>query len=137
MEKRKTRILMAKVGLDGHDRGIRVLSVLMREAGTEVVYLGLHQKPEHVVQAAIQEDVDVVGISYLSGGQLSYTPEIICLMKENNMNDTLLLVGGRFRDAPSYVDMSIEYNPTIWHTSCVGMFPEIVCAPPPMLQRDI
>jgi methylmalonyl-CoA mutase C-terminal domain/subunit len=93
---RKTRVLLAKVGLDGHDRGARVLSVMLREAGMEVIYLGLYQTPETVVRAAIEEDVDVIGISYLSGGELSHTPKIIQLMKDNGMHNVLLLVGGVF-----------------------------------------
>ncbi len=110
MADKKIKILLAKVGLDGHDRGIRVLSVLMRDAGMEVIYLGLHQKPESLVKAAIEEDVDVIGISYLSGGQLSYTPEIIRMMAENNIQDILLLVGGIFprEEIPMLKQMGVD-----------------------------
>ena len=106
---KKTKVLLAKVGLDGHDRGIRVLSVMLREAGMEVVYLGLYQMPEAIVQAAIEEDVDVIGLSFLSGGQLTYTSKIIQLMKKNNM-DNILLVGGIFpkEEIPILKEMGVD-----------------------------
>jgi len=90
------RVLIAKVGLDGHDRGARVVSALLKEAGMEVIYLGLFQTPETIVKAAIEEDVDVIGLSFLSGGELVHTPKVVQLMKEHNMHDILLLVGGVF-----------------------------------------
>ena len=107
---RKTKVLLAKVGLDGHDRGIRVLSVMLRDAGMEVIYLGLHQTPETLVGAAIEEDVDVIGVSYLSGGELSQTPKIVQLMKDNTMDDVLLLVGGVFpkEEIPILKEMGVD-----------------------------
>ena len=92
----KIRVVISKVGLDGHDRGIRVVTAALREAGMEVIYLGMYQTPETVVQSALQEDADVIGLSYLSGGELVYTPQVVELMKKNRMNDVLLLVGGVF-----------------------------------------
>jgi len=92
----KIRVVISKVGLDGHDRGIRVVTAALREAGMEVIYLGTYQTPETIVQSALQEDADVIGLSYLSGGELVYTPKVVELMKKNKMNDVLLLVGGVF-----------------------------------------
>jgi methylmalonyl-CoA mutase C-terminal domain/subunit len=80
---RKIRVIVSKVGLDGHDRGAKVVAALLREAGMEVVYLGMYQMPEGIVQAAIDEDVDVIGVSYLSGEHLVYTPKIVEEMKKN------------------------------------------------------
>ncbi len=93
---KRIKVLLAKLGLDGHDRGIRVLSVLFREEGMEVVYPGLYQKSEAVVKTALEEDVDVVGLSFLSGAQLIYTPKVVQGMREKGMEDVLLLVGGIF-----------------------------------------
>src|ERR1035441_6624875 len=81
---RKIRILTAKVGLDGHDRGVKVISRALRDAGVEVIYTGLHQTPAMVVEAAIQEDVDGIGISLLSGAQITLFPEIIRLLRERD-----------------------------------------------------
>lgn len=107
---RKIRVLLSKVGLDGHNRGVRVLSLILREAGMEVIYLGLYQTPEAVVKAAIDEDVDVIGLSFLSGGELVYTPKVVQLMKENNMHDVLLLVGGIFpkEESPILKKMGVD-----------------------------
>ena len=82
---RKIRILTAKVGLDGHDRGVKVISRALRDAGVEVIYTGLHQTPAMVVEAAIQEDVDGIGISLLSGAHMTLFPEILRLLKERGM----------------------------------------------------
>jgi methylmalonyl-CoA mutase, C-terminal domain len=92
--KRPLRVLVAKVGLDGHDRGAKVIATALRDAGMEVIYTGLRQTPEMVVSAALQEDVDAVGISILSGAHMTVFPKIISLMKEKNMNDVLLTGGG-------------------------------------------
>ena len=92
------RILVAKVGLDGHDRGAKVIASSMRDAGMEVIYTGLRQTPEMVVAAAMQEDVDAIGISILSGAHMTVFPKIIALMKEKNMNDVLLTGGGIIPD---------------------------------------
>src|ERR1700709_2827412 len=92
--KRPIRVLVAKVGLDGHDRGAKVIATSLRDAGMEVIYTGLRQTPEMVVHAAIQEDVDAIGISILSGAHMTVFPKIIHLMKENNLTDVLLTGGG-------------------------------------------
>ena len=92
--KRSIRVLVAKVGLDGHDRGAKVIATALRDAGMEVIYTGLRQTPEMVVNAALQEDVDAIGISILSGAHMTVFPKIIRLMKEKGMNDVLLTGGG-------------------------------------------
>jgi methylmalonyl-CoA mutase C-terminal domain/subunit len=91
---RPIRVLVAKVGLDGHDRGAKVIATSLRDAGMEVIYTGLRQTPEMVVNAAIQEDVDAIGISILSGAHMTVFPKIIHLMKENDLEDVLLTGGG-------------------------------------------
>jgi methylmalonyl-CoA mutase, C-terminal domain len=90
----RIRVLIAKPGLDGHDRGAKVIARALRDAGFEVVYTGLHQTPEMIVQAAIQEDVHVVGISVLSGAHNALVPEVINGIKGAGLNDVLFLVGG-------------------------------------------
>ena len=95
MEKsRPVRVLVAKVGLDGHDRGAKVIATALRDAGMEVIYTGLRQTPEMVVNAALQEDVDAIGVSILSGAHNTVFPKIIALMKAKEMNDVLLTGGG-------------------------------------------
>jgi methylmalonyl-CoA mutase C-terminal domain/subunit len=91
---RPIRVLVAKVGLDGHDRGAKVIATSLRDAGMEVIYTGLRQTPEMVVNAALQEDVDAIGISILSGAHMTVFPKIIQLMKEKEMDDVLLTGGG-------------------------------------------
>lgn len=91
---RPIRVLVAKVGLDGHDRGAKVIATSLRNAGMEVIYTGLRQTPEMVVHAAIQEDVDAIGISILSGAHMTVFPKIIQLMKDNHLSDVLLTGGG-------------------------------------------
>jgi methylmalonyl-CoA mutase C-terminal domain/subunit len=95
---RKIRILTAKVGLDGHDRGIKVISRALRDAGVEVIYTGLHQTPEMVVETAIQEDVDGVGISILSGAHMTLFPEILRLLREKGAEDIVVFGGGIIPD---------------------------------------
>ena len=92
--KRPLRILVAKVGLDGHDRGAKVIATALRDAGMEVIYTGLRQTPDMVVNAALQEDVDAIGVSILSGAHMTVFPKIIALMKEKEMDDVLLTGGG-------------------------------------------
>lgn len=92
--KRPVRVLVAKVGLDGHDRGAKVIATALRDAGMEVIYTGLRQTPEMVVNAALQEDVDAIGISILSGAHMTVFPKVIQLLKEKGMNDVLLTGGG-------------------------------------------
>lgn len=91
---RPIRVLVAKVGLDGHDRGAKIIAAALRDAGMEVIYTGLRQTPEMVVNAALQEDVDAIGISILSGAHNTVFPKIIRLMQEKDMNDVLLTGGG-------------------------------------------
>ena len=96
---RRIRILTAKVGLDGHDRGIKVISRALRDAGVEVIYTGLHQTPEMVVEAAIQEDVDGIGIGLLSGAHMTLIPEVLRLLRERGAADILVFGGGIIPDA--------------------------------------
>lgn len=91
---RPIRILVAKVGLDGHDRGAKVIATALRDAGMEVIYTGLRQTPEMVVATALQEDVDAIGISILSGAHMTVFPKVIRLMKEKGLDDVLLTGGG-------------------------------------------
>ena len=94
MSERKIRVLVAKPGLDGHDRGAKIIARALRDAGMEVIYTGLRQTPEMIASAALQEDVDAVGISILSGAHNTLCPRIVNLLRENGMDDTLVLVGG-------------------------------------------
>lgn len=94
MDQRRIRVLVAKPGLDGHDRGAKVIARALRDAGMEVIYTGLRQTPEMIAAAALQEDVDAVGISILSGAHKTLCPRIIDLMRANGMDDTLVVVGG-------------------------------------------
>ncbi|GAB4295806.1 MAG: cobalamin B12-binding domain-containing protein [Ignavibacteriaceae bacterium] len=91
---KKIRVLVAKAGLDGHDRGAKVIAAALRDAGMEVIYTGLRQTPEMIVEAALQEDVDVIGISILSGAHMTILPKIKKLMDERGMSDVLLTGGG-------------------------------------------
>ncbi len=91
---RPVRVLVAKVGLDGHDRGAKVIATALRDAGMEVIYTGLRQTPEMVVNAALQEDVDAIGISILSGAHMTVFPKLIQMMKEKKLDDVLLTGGG-------------------------------------------
>jgi methylmalonyl-CoA mutase C-terminal domain/subunit len=95
---RPIRVLVAKVGLDGHDRGAKVIATALRDAGMEVIYTGLRQTPEMVVNAALQEDVDAIGVSILSGAHNTIFPKILALMKAKEMNDVLLTGGGIIPD---------------------------------------
>ncbi|GAC1395744.1 MAG: cobalamin B12-binding domain-containing protein [Vulcanimicrobiaceae bacterium] len=92
------RVLVAKVGLDGHDRGVRVVARTLRDAGMDVIYTGLHRTPEEVVNAAIQEDVDVLGVSLLSGVQLTVFPKIFKLLDEKGVKDMIVVAGGVMPD---------------------------------------
>jgi methylmalonyl-CoA mutase C-terminal domain/subunit len=91
---RPIRVLVAKIGLDGHDRGAKVIATALRDAGMEVIYTGLRQTPEMVVNTALQEDVDAIGVSILSGAHNTVFPKVIALMKEKKLNDVLLTGGG-------------------------------------------
>jgi len=98
MTDRKIRVLVAKPGLDGHDRGAKVISRALRDAGMEVIYTGLRQTPEQIVNAALQEDVDALGLSILSGAHMHLFPRIITLLKEKKMDDVLTFAGGIIPD---------------------------------------
>ena len=98
MEGRKPRILIGKPGLDGHDRGAKVIARALRDSGMEVIYTGLRQTPEMIVSAALQEDVDVIGLSILSGAHMTLLPRIMTLLRENDMEDIPVFVGGIIPD---------------------------------------
>ena len=91
---RKIRVVIAKPGLDGHDRGAKIIARTLRDAGMEVIYTGLHQTPEQIVETALQEDADAVGISILSGAHMTLVPRILDLLKQNDAEDVLVVVGG-------------------------------------------
>jgi len=91
---RKIRVLIAKAGLDGHDRGAKVIAAALRDAGMEVIYTGVRKSPEMIVEAALQEDVNAIGISSLSGAHMTIFPKVLGLMKEKGMEDVLLFGGG-------------------------------------------
>ena len=90
----KIRVVVAKPGLDGHDRGAKIIARALRDAGMEVIYTGLHQTPEQIVETAIQEDADAVGISILSGAHMTLVPRILDGLRENDVDDVLVVVGG-------------------------------------------
>ncbi|MFZ0945954.1 MAG: cobalamin B12-binding domain-containing protein [Syntrophobacteraceae bacterium] len=111
MEKtRKLRILVAKPGLDGHDRGARIVARAFRDAGFEVVYTGCHQTPEQIVSTAIQEDVDMIGLSILSGAHTYSFPRVLDLLKDNNAQDISVVGGGIFplEDVPKLKEIGIK-----------------------------
>ena len=95
---KKIRVLVAKPGLDGHDRGAKVIARALRDAGMEVIYTGLRQTPEMVVHAALQEDVDVIGLSILSGAHNAILPRVMELLRQNKMDDVLVVIGGIIPD---------------------------------------
>ena len=99
MAEKKIRVIVAKVGLDGHDRGAKVVARALRDAGMEVIYTGLRQTPEMIASAAAQEDVDVVGLSILSGAHNTLCPRLMELLREKGMNDVTVLVGGTIPEA--------------------------------------
>jgi methylmalonyl-CoA mutase C-terminal domain/subunit len=96
--KKRTRVLIAKVGLDGHDRGAKVIARALKDAGMEVIYTGLHQTPDQIVNTAVQEDVDVIGLSILSGTHLSASRKVLEKLKEKQIKDIALVVGGTIVD---------------------------------------
>jgi methylmalonyl-CoA mutase C-terminal domain len=107
---RKIKVIVAKLGLDGHDRGAKVIARALKDAGMEVVYTGLRQTPEQVVKAAVQEDADVIGVSILSGAHLELVPMLVNLMKEKGLNDVVLIVGGVIppQDVPKLKEMGVD-----------------------------
>jgi len=106
---RPYRVVVAKPGLDGHDRGAKVIARALRDAGFEVIYTGLHQTPEQVVQAVIQEDADAVGLSLLSGAHLTLVPRVVEALREQGMGDVLVVCGGIIPDAdiPTLKDLGV------------------------------
>jgi len=110
MGKRKIRVLLAKPGLDGHDRGAKVVALAMKEAGMEVIYTGLHQTVKSIVNQALQEDVDVIGLSIMSGAHIPICTKLAGLTREQNMDDKLLLVGGVIpnRDIPALKEIGVD-----------------------------
>jgi len=100
---KRIRVVIGKVSLDGHDRGVKVVARFLRDAGMEVIYLGPFNTPERIVDAALQEDADVIGLSFLSGEHLTYAPLVADLMKANGLDDVLLIIGGIFprQDIPA------------------------------------
>ena len=94
MPNKKIRILIAKPGLDGHDRGVKVIAQLLRDAGMEVIYTGLHQTVDQIINAAIQEDVNVIGLSILSGAHYPIAEKLMKRIRENKMNDVMIIIGG-------------------------------------------
>ena len=98
MQEKPVRGLIAKVGLDGHDRGVKIVARCLRDAGMDVIYTGLHRTPEQVVVAAIQEDVDILGISILSGAHMTVIPKVLDLLKEQEADDIIVVAGGVIPD---------------------------------------
>ena len=115
MEKQKIRVLVAKPGLDGHDRGAKVVARALRDAGMEVVYTGLRQTPEMIAESALQEDVDAIGLSVLSGAHMVLVPRILELLKENGQESVNVFLGGIIpdEDVPKLIGMGIKgvYGP--------------------------
>lgn len=115
MPERKIRVLIAKPGLDGHDRGAKVVARALRDAGMEVIYTGLRQTPEMIAAAALQEDVDVVGLSILSGAHLALAPRVIDLLRQNGQEKVLVFIGGIIPedDVPQLLKMGVHavYGP--------------------------
>ena len=110
MPDKKIRVLIAKPGLDGHDRGAKVIARALRDAGMEVIYTGIRQTPEMIAEAALQEDVDVVGLSILSGAHMALFPRIVDLLDENGLSDVLVVAGGIIpdEDVPALNEMGID-----------------------------
>ena len=104
------RILIGKVGLDGHDRGVKLIARALRDAGMEVIYTGLHQTPEQIVNTAIQEDVDAIGLSILSGAHMAIFPRVMELLRQNGVDDVLVAAGGILpdEDLPAIKEMGIK-----------------------------
>ena len=107
---KRIKVIIGKVSLDGHDRGAKVVARFLRDAGMEVIYLGPFNTPEKIVDAALQEDVDVVGLSFLSGEHLTYTPMVAKLLREKKLDDVLLIIGGIFprQDIPPLKEMGAD-----------------------------
>ena len=106
---RKIRVVVAKPGLDGHDRGAKIIARALRDAGMEVIYTGLHQTPEQIVETALQEDADAVGISILSGAHMTLVPRIVELLRDQQAEDVLVVVGGTIpaQDIPELKELGV------------------------------
>lgn len=115
MNQRKTRVLVAKPGLDGHDRGAKVVARALRDAGMEVIYTGLRQTPEMIAESALQEDVDAVGLSILSGAHMALVPRVLELLKANGQENVRVFIGGIIpdEDAPRLLELGVAgvYGP--------------------------
>jgi methylmalonyl-CoA mutase C-terminal domain/subunit len=109
MNQTRLRVVIAKVGLDGHDRGAKIIARALRDAGMEVIYTGLHQTPEQIVATALQEDADAVGISILSGAHMTLVPRIVSLLKQRDAQDVLVMAGGTIpdRDIPRLKELGV------------------------------
>jgi methylmalonyl-CoA mutase C-terminal domain/subunit len=110
MSERKIRVVVAKPGLDGHDRGAKIIARALRDAGMEVIYTGLHQTPEQIVETVIQEDADAVGLSILSGAHMTLVPRIVELLREEDITDVLVTVGGTIPadDIPELKELGVS-----------------------------
>lgn len=110
MDRRRIRVLLAKVGLDGHDRGIKIVARALMDAGMEVIFTGLRSTPEQVVSAAVEEDVDVVGLSFLAGDHMILAPKVIDGLRAQSMRDVMVLLGGIIlnRDIPALREMGVD-----------------------------
>ena len=108
-ESRKIRVVVAKPGLDGHDRGAKIIARALRDAGMEVIYTGLHQTPEQIVETALQEDADAVGLSILSGAHMTLVPKIVELLREQDAGDIVVVVGGTIpsQDIPELKELGV------------------------------
>ncbi len=130
MTEKKIRVLVAKPGLDGHDRGAKVIARALRDAGMEVVYTGIRQTPEMIAEAALQEDVDVVGMSILSGAHMALFPRVMDLLSENDMEDVLVVAGGIIpdEDVPALNEMGVRgiFGPGTSTDEIVGFIREHV-----------
>ncbi len=124
METRKIRVVLAKPGLDGHDRGAKILASAFRDAGMEVIYLGLRQTPEMIINAALQEDADVIGLSIHSGAHMTILPAVLDLKKKNGMDDVLFIAGGIIpeKDMKALLEMGVDklFGPGIPTTEAVN-----------------
>ena len=130
MAEKRIRVLTAKPGLDGHDRGVKIVSAALRDAGMEVVYTGLRQTPQQIVSAALQEAVDVIGLSVLSGAHDYLFPRIMELLKEEKMNEVLVIAGGIIpdEDIPHLTEVGIDrvFGPGTYTTEIIKYIEENV-----------
>lgn len=132
MPERKIRVLIAKPGLDGHDRGAKVIARALRDAGMEVIYTGIRQTPQMIAEAALQEDVDVVGLSILSGAHMTLFPQIMKLLKEYGLEEALVVAGGIIpdEDVPALKEMGIAgiFGPGTLTQEVIGFIQERVAS---------